>query len=174
MTSSAASRDRQREEPGRRCAGERAHHLDAAAAGQVHVEQHDVGPVLRDRGDRLVDVGGLGQHLDDADTGGLELGAHPAPEHRVVVDDDDPDQRHSWAAPRVWCSLGLGSDAAGAAAPRCPRPSVERTSAGAAVALHPVDDAVPHAVAVGRGLRRVEAAAAVAHEHVDPRPVISA
>ena len=67
------------------------HHLDAAAAGQVHVEQHHLGLVLGDRGDRLVDVGGLGQDLDLAGAGGGQLGADAAAEHGVVVDDDDAD-----------------------------------------------------------------------------------
>ena len=53
----------------------------------MHVEQHDLGAVRRDRGDGLVDVGRLGQHLDPALTGGGQLGAHPGTEHRVVVDD---------------------------------------------------------------------------------------
>ena len=44
--------------------GQPAHHLDPAAAGQVHVEQDDVGAVRGDGGDRLVDVGGLGEHVD--------------------------------------------------------------------------------------------------------------
>ena len=54
--------DRQREEPGAPAArgADPAHHLGAATAGQVHVEQHHLGLVPDHGRDGLVDVGGLG------------------------------------------------------------------------------------------------------------------
>ena len=52
------------------------HHLDAPASWQVHVEQDDVGLLGGDRGHRLVDVRGLGDHVDHSGPGGRELGAH--------------------------------------------------------------------------------------------------
>jgi hypothetical protein len=51
----------------------------------VHVEEYDVGPVLHDRRDSLVDVGGLGDAVDR----GPELGADAGAEHRMVVHDQD-------------------------------------------------------------------------------------
>ena len=52
--------------------------------GQVHVEQHHLGPQPQHGVDGVVDVLGLAEHVD----GLLDLGAHAAAEHRVVVDDD--------------------------------------------------------------------------------------
>ncbi len=89
--------------------GKPPHHLGAATAGQVHVEEYDVGPVLVDGGDRLVDVGRLGHHVDRVP----QLGAHAGAEHRVVVDQHDAD-RLSHGSPPAW---------GGAAAPRCPHPA---------------------------------------------------
>src|SRR5690606_9812747 len=65
--------------------GQAAHDLPAPAAGQVHVEQDDVGAVGADRGHRLVDVPGLGDDVHRR----TDLGAHAGAEHRVVVDEDD-------------------------------------------------------------------------------------
>ena len=132
-----------------------AHHLDAAATGQVHVEQHHLGLVRGDRGDRGVDVLRLG---DDVDVG-AELGAHAGPEHGVVVDDDD-------------CRLVTtrSPPASGIRAVRrtsVPSPGVLPDLGGAAVAFHPVDDAAPQAVPVGRDRGRVEPDPPVPDEHLD-------
>jgi hypothetical protein len=62
----------------------------------VDVEQHDVGAMLGDRGDRGVDVLGLGNDLHTLTA--LELGAHPGAEHGVVVDEDDPERAHAGAS----------------------------------------------------------------------------
>ena len=64
--------------------------VDPAAPGQVDVEQHHVGPLLADGAHRRVDVAGLADHLDDRGAG--ELAADAGAEHRVVVDEDDPDR----------------------------------------------------------------------------------
>ena len=86
----------------RRGAGHRhpPHHLDSPAAGEVHVEQHHLRLVLGDGGDRLVDVGGLGQDVDVTAPDALQLGADAPAEHRVVVDDHD--HGTSWL---MGCSL---------------------------------------------------------------------
>jgi DNA-binding NarL/FixJ family response regulator len=60
-------------------------HGDAAAAGHVDVEEDDVGAGRRDHADGLLDRAGLADDIDQS----LDLGANPAPEQRVVVDDDD-------------------------------------------------------------------------------------
>ena len=60
----------------------------SAAAGQVHVEQHDVGhgrPYDGDRGGRVV---GLADDLDPL----AQLGLHAGAEQPVVVHEDDPRQ----------------------------------------------------------------------------------
>ena len=64
----------------------------AVAAGQVDVEQDDVGPQGVDGGDGALDVVGLG---DDVQVGGVggQLGAHPGADQGVVVDDQDPQGR---------------------------------------------------------------------------------
>ncbi len=61
-----------------------------AAAGQVHVEEHDVGQALADEldgGGRLV---GLAHDVD----GVPELGLHAGAEHGMVLDQED-----AWAPP---------------------------------------------------------------------------
>ena len=133
-----------------------AHHLGAAAAGQVHVEQHHVRaererrrrPPRRRRRPRRPPrrVG--------------ELGADAGAEHRVVVDDHDG--ASSWA----WSSALLVPRWSSTAAPRCPSPGAVRIVGGAAVARHPVHDAVAHAEPVARDRLAVEAGAAVADEHL--------
>ena len=106
----------------------------------MHVEQHDVGAVRGHRGDGLVDVGGLGDDLDQAGAGRGELGAHPGAEHRVVVDDQDA---HGAArrgrrlgagvavigAPRGAVGGGLVRAAGSRSRTSVPSPGAERTSA---------------------------------------------
>ena len=82
--------DREREHPRRASARQRLQHRHAAAVGQVHVEQHDVG--LR-RGDHRQRLGGRGRLAHDVVMGG-ELGAHARAEEMVIVDDDDPQPAH--------------------------------------------------------------------------------
>src|SRR5690606_34779214 len=62
----------------------------AATAGEVDVEEDDVGHGLVDDGDGRLDVRRL---PDDGEVGcvRLELAAHPAAHEGVVVDDDDPE-----------------------------------------------------------------------------------
>jgi hypothetical protein len=76
-----------------------AKHLSSAATGQVHVEQHHVGPLLLDDPHGRLDVFGLADDLD----GVAELCAHSAAEHPVIVDQHD--------AYDAWC--GRPSGAAG-------------------------------------------------------------
>src|SRR6478735_1147107 len=82
------------------------------AAGQVHVEEHDVGSLLLDDLHGRLDRTGLAGDLEREGPGprrggeGGQLGAHAGAEHVVVVDDDDAD------GPRVGheaCSWGSGS-----------------------------------------------------------------
>ncbi|GAA3968099.1 hypothetical protein GCM10022630_06090 [Thermobifida alba] len=63
-----------------------AEHLDASPAGQVDVEQDQVGTLFTDDVHRSVDVTGLPDDLD----GVTELAAYTAAEQPVVVDDHDP------------------------------------------------------------------------------------
>jgi hypothetical protein len=65
---------------------ERADHVLPASAGQMHVEQHDVGQALGDAVDRGRDVIRLADHIHL----GAELGPDPGPEEPVVVHDEDP------------------------------------------------------------------------------------
>ncbi len=91
MTSSAASEtDSARNTHVRQLRADAAEHLDAAAAGQVHVEEDDLG--LRSRaitGDGFGDRAGLADDVDLVGDRG-ELGAHPRAEQRVVVDEERP------------------------------------------------------------------------------------
>ena len=94
MTSSAASdTDSARKRTGLLGVGHQrgaaAQHFDPAAARQVHVEEDDLGPGRRDDRDRLVDVGGLADHLDAGPLGLADLGLDARTEHPVVVDEDD-------------------------------------------------------------------------------------
>ena len=115
---------------------------DAAAVGHVDVEQHDVGLLALDQRDGLVDGAGLADDLDAA----LELAAHARAEQRVVVDQHDaPHSDSSTSVPAAGLRADLGA---------------------AAVALHPADDRLAHAAAVGRHGGGVEARAAVADEHL--------
>ena len=115
-----AERQEARRGPGRRGGGQPPHHLDAAPAGQVHVEQHHVGPVLADGGHRLVDVGRLRAHVDDPRPDPGQLRPDPAAEHRVVVDDDDAD-RCGGRPGLTHLAPPVGPCGAGAGAPRCRR-----------------------------------------------------
>lgn len=56
------------------------------APGEMDVEEDDVGLELRDFGDRLVHVARLAHDVEFA----LQLGAQPAPEELVVVDQEEP------------------------------------------------------------------------------------
>ena len=71
---------------------------DAVHAGQLEVEQDDVRGEFGGQGDRGGAVAGLAGHLDPV----LHLEQHPqaAPDHRVVVHDQDRDRvRHPFAFP---------------------------------------------------------------------------
>ena len=57
----------------------------AAAAGQVHVEQHHVGQALADELDGGTRLVGLAHHLDRV----AQLGLHAGAEHGVVLDQED-------------------------------------------------------------------------------------
>ena len=65
--------------------------VGAAAVGQVHVEQHDVGRERAHLGHGVGDVRGLPHELHVA----FELGAHAGAEQLVVVDEQDPDHNLS-------------------------------------------------------------------------------
>ncbi len=67
-----------------------ADHLDPAAAGHLHVEQHDVGLALDDAAHGVLDGGGVAEHLDEP----VELGPHARAEQVVVVDDHDAGHAH--------------------------------------------------------------------------------
>ena len=58
--------------------------LDAVQPRHPDVHQHDVGPVLEHRRDRLLAVGGLGQHVD---AGRLQDQPEAAPYQRLIVGD---------------------------------------------------------------------------------------
>ena len=156
--------DRQREEArlGRRGL-DPPHHLAPPPPGRCTSRSTTSGRCSRDRGHRLVDVGGLGDHLDQAGAGRGQLGAHAAAEHRVVVDDHDAHRAAGGCSHRVLRRCG----------PRQVQPdlgALARRGAdlgGAAVPLHPVHDAAPHPEPVLGDVVRVEAGAPVADEHVD-------
>ena len=105
--------------------------------------------------DRLLDRARLADDVDQP----LELGAHAGAEERVVVDDDDA---------AAWRSFARSSPIASSTS--VPDAGPERIVARAAVALHPADDRLAHAAAVGGHRGRVEAGAAVAHEHLERAP----
>ena len=114
-TSSAASETLRARNGPRRTVGAAGQHLGpaaAAAAGQVHVEQHHVGPLLVHHGDRLLHRCGLPDHRDAR----VEVGLEPGAEDGVVIDDD-----HATGVlhAHVIFSLGVSS---WTGAPRC-RPS---------------------------------------------------
>ena len=78
-------------------------HGGAAAAGQVHVEQDDVGPLAGDHLDGLEHVARL---ADDVDAPG-ELRPHARADELVVVDHDDA--QHHEAVLERQAQLDLGS-----------------------------------------------------------------
>ena len=111
-----------------------------------------------DRRDGLLDGARLGAHVDQA----LELGAHARAEQRVVVHDHDAGSRRSPSTALVAASLRAISSAT----------SVPAAGAGAdlgppAGPLHPADDRLADAAAVGRDGAEVEARPAVTHEDLD-------
>ena len=129
MTSSAASLTREREVAGvGRGAGARLRITSTPPPpGRCTSSSTTSGLVLVHRGDRLVDVGGLGDDVDDAAPRASSSARTPAPEHRVVVDEHDP---RTGAAQLIGCSSCCRG--------RCsrtsvPSPGAERTSARAAV-----------------------------------------
>src|SRR6516164_6054678 len=75
---------------------QRRHHGLAATAGQVHVEQHDLGQDRADRGDRRHHIVGLAHDLHVV----TEFGPHPGPEQPVVIHDEHPrpGAAHAWLA----------------------------------------------------------------------------
>ena len=89
-------------------------------------------------------VAGLADDLDAA----LELAAHARAEQRVVVDQHDAPHRDSSTS--------------------VPPPGCERDLGVPAMALHPADDRLAHAAAIGRHGVGVEARAAIADEHLGP------
>src|SRR5215211_1173015 len=77
---------RQREEVLCRPAlGDPPDYLDTATARHVDVKQHNIGLLVQDGGDRLLDVARRRAHVDQL----LELGAHAGAAPLVVVDDPD-------------------------------------------------------------------------------------
>ena len=64
--------------------------LDPVAVGQAHVEHGHVRPQRRDPGQRGGRGARLADHLDVRL--GLEQVAHAAPDHLVVVQQEDPDR----------------------------------------------------------------------------------
>jgi hypothetical protein len=74
-------------------AGQAAGRLDPVHAGHADVHQGHVGPDVAGQPDRLVAVGRLADHLQ----AGLGVQDHPepGPHQRLVVGDQDPDQRLS-------------------------------------------------------------------------------
>ncbi|CAM5686228.1 hypothetical protein SCALM49S_05510 [Streptomyces californicus] len=118
--------------------GAAAQHLDAAAAREVDVEEDDLGAGRRDDGDRLVDVGGLADHLDAGLLGAADLRLHPGAEHPVVVDEHDP--YPSLRAPGGFGVLGHSLALSISSSTSVPPPGTERSRGGPAVALHPADD----------------------------------
>ena len=132
-------RDRQREElhagPLERDA--RDHGL-AAAVGQVHVEQHDLGIELADQRDRLGHAAGLADDVDDA----LQLAAHAGAEERVVVDQHDAAHHDLLGIVSSISVPSPGADLIVARPPaRASRPSIDsrspRRSAGTAARSKP-------------------------------------
>src|SRR6516165_1971175 len=84
---------------------DRLDHRLAAAAGQVHVEQHHVGQHRGDQLDRGLHVVRLAHHVDLP----AELGADPGAEQAMVVDQDDPRGAH--VRPAGWATArGIFSD----------------------------------------------------------------
>ncbi len=53
----------------------------------MHVEEHHVGLVLAGDGDSRIDIVGLRDDVEAADTG--ELSDHACAGERVIIDDDD-------------------------------------------------------------------------------------
>src|SRR5262249_60224861 len=91
-----------------------------AAAGQVHVEQHDVGPGRGDPVDGRRHVFCLADDLHLV----AKLGPDPGPEQAVVVHDEHPRPRlagHAWLG--VVAARGMDSDTSG------PSPGALRTLA---------------------------------------------
>ncbi len=64
-----------------------------APAGEVHVEEDDVGPGGPDDRDRVLDRIGLTDDFDGrrADPGPGQLGPHSGPDERMVVDEHEAD-----------------------------------------------------------------------------------
>ena len=125
MTSSGASEtERARNCTSGWCGMDAAQHGVAAAAGQVHVEQHDVGEALVDELDGRLGLVRLAHHLDRV----AELGLHAGPEHRVVLDEEDagPAGRRRAARRRAHLTRSRrGMDSWTSA----PSPGAERTTA---------------------------------------------
>jgi hypothetical protein len=146
-------------------------HGVAAAAGEVDVEQDDVGDALVDELDGRLDLVGLADDLD----GVAELGPHAGPEDGMVLDQEDPGRRPPSSARGSGPPAGGGVGSSGwvaaawawSARPRCPRPGVERMITRATVASHAGPDRLGDALAVGRDGVGIEALPPVAHEQHD-------
>src|SRR5215467_7098166 len=90
---------------------QRGDHGLPTAAGQVHVEQDDVGEARGDPGDGRLDVLRLAYHVDAVP----ELGPDPGPEQGVIVNDEDPRltcvwSTHFWLGSRFPAARGMVSD----------------------------------------------------------------
>ena len=130
----------------------------AASAGEMDVEEHDVGHPLVDQLDGRLDLVGLADHLDRV----AQLGPHPGPEHGVVVDQEDPGRPR--ARPLIASQLRRrGMESSTSAPLPGGRPDDRRT----AEAGHPGPDGLGDALVIlGDGVG-VEPAAAVADEEHD-------
>ena len=148
MTSSGASEtERARNCTSGWCGQDAAQHGLAAAAGEVHVEQDDVGEALTDQLDGGGHLVGLAHHLD----GVAELGPHPGPEHGVVLDQEDP-------GAALGRSRHLAVDAARrrgmVSSTSAPSPGRRADDRRPAVASHAGPDRLGDALAVARARRR--------------------
>jgi hypothetical protein len=73
-------------------------HLGSASLGHMDVEKHNVGPEMRDAGDRLLHRTALADHYDRrqvriAGTGPVQFGLDPGSEQCVIVHQEHPDAR---------------------------------------------------------------------------------
>ena len=163
ITSSAASDTDSARKRTRGCpALTRADHLHAAAVRHVHVEQHHIRALLA-RSRRPPPR--RSPASPTTATSLAELGAHARAEQVVIVDDHHAG-RSPAARRRVRVASSRGAPAPCTSSTSVPSPGGCAPLARAAVALHAPDDRVAHAAPVGGDRVRVEADAAVAHEHL--------
>ena len=113
----------------------------AAAAGEVDVEQDDVGEALVDQLDGRVHLVRLADDLD----GVAELGPHAGPEDRMVLDQEDPGRTRSRRG-----GVGAGSSGGIDELDLGPFARGGSDGHGATVASHAGPDRLGDALAVGR------------------------